>query len=336
MSQPNRELEAAWQWRANRGLIKAQGSLRVFHGSGDGTHELKNVSIDRFEEPSGRAHYWVTQWEASGKPAPLEGIRDFLRERGAESAVALLRPEKGVPSEPRVILGVPPDSKFIAREGRALFKIRFIGSKHPGLFLDHFPLRRWLGESARDLKVLNTFSYTGSLSIAAGLGGASQVTTLDLSQPTILWAEENWALNGLATEKARFIYGDYFEWLPRLKRENKKFDLAILDPPSFSRSKNGTFSTSKDLRKLHALAFAVLKPESFLVTSINSANIAWDEYAEELLGASSDAGVSLQVLSRIDLPETFPTKLENDLDRYLKGWILRISSGKGASHFKRS
>jgi 23S rRNA (cytosine1962-C5)-methyltransferase len=265
VSQLKRELEAAWKWRLNRGLIEVQGSLRVFHGSGDGTHELKNISIDRFEEPSGSAHYWVTEWEASGKAAPLEGIQEFLRERGATSAVALLRPEKGVPSEPRVILGAPPDQKFTAREGRTLFKIRLIGAKHPGLFLDHYPLRRWLGASARDLRVLNTFSYTGSLSIAAGLGGASHVTTLDLSQPTILWAEENWALNGLAPEKARFIYGDYFEWLPRLKRENKKFDLAILDPPSFSRSKNGTFSTSKDLRKLHALIFGVLEPESCVV-----------------------------------------------------------------------
>jgi 23S rRNA G2069 N7-methylase RlmK/C1962 C5-methylase RlmI len=342
------ELQSAWDRRQERGLLAELGSLRVFHGPGEGSGPLANVSIDRFFVSDTVAHYWVTEWESergARQPFPLAVIRDFLASRGAVSAIALLRPEKGIPAEPRSILGTPPEGRFLALEAGIAFRIQLLGARHPGLFLDHFPLRRWLRARSKGLEVLNTFSYTGSLSVAAGLGGAKQVTTLDLSGATTAWAEENWLANGLALERARFIAGDYFEWLPRLKREGRRFDLVITDPPSFSRSKRGMFSTSnsKDLRKLHAAAFSVLNPGGVLVTSINSANVSWERYADEVLAAATEAGLAsadLEVLSRIDLPETFPTRLRNflarDEERYLKGWILRISSGSGASKTSRS
>ncbi|MDR3607903.1 MAG: class I SAM-dependent methyltransferase [Oligoflexia bacterium] len=334
------ELEKAWSWREERGLIEELGSLRVFNGSGEGegAGALSHIAIDRFvERDSSKAHFWVTEWEGAKGETPsalADSIARFLAQKGASSVVALLRPGKGVPAEPRVILGQPPEGKFIAREGKTFFLIRLLGAKHPGLFLDHYPLREWLRARARGLTVLNTFSYTGSLSVASGLGGAAHVTTLDLSSPTIAWAEENWKAHGLPSESARFISGDYFEWLPRLRREGKRFDLVLLDPPSFSRGKapGSTFSTSKDLRKLHSLAFGVLKPDSFLVTSINSANVSWADYGNDVMTAARDAGVELQILSRIDLPDTFPTSMGREAQRYLKGWILRISSGSGASN----
>src|SRR6202041_44691 len=142
--------------------------------------------------------------------------------------------------------------------------------KHPGLFLDHAPLRAWLKENSKGLNVLNTFAYTGSLSVAAGVGGAKKVTTLDLSRPTLEWARENWELNRLAEKNSDFIFGDYFEWIPRLAKKNQLFDCVILDPPSFSRGKKGGFSTTKDLRTLHELALDCVAPEGVLVTSINS------------------------------------------------------------------
>jgi 23S rRNA G2069 N7-methylase RlmK/C1962 C5-methylase RlmI len=258
-------LERAWAWREKRGLFRASECLRVFHGPGEGKGELSRLAVEKFGD-----HYWITLWEKVS-PATLGVIREFLVSRKALSAVTLLRPDKGAPGEPEPLLGEPPNF-FDVSEGAAKFRIRFRSGStplhHPGLFLDHAPLREWLRLKCGGLRVLNTFAYTGSLSVAAGLGGASHVTTLDLSKPIVRWAEENWALNELAADRARFIAGDVFERLPRLARQGEKFDLVILDPPSFSRGVKGAFSTAKDLTRLHELAMAVLDEGGYLVSQV--------------------------------------------------------------------
>jgi len=332
------ELRAAWAWRKERGVLSDLEAIRVFHGPGEGSGELSRIAIDRLGE-----HFWVTEWTAGDKDSSGSSIKKvqleleaFFKEIEARSAVALFRPEKGIPDEPVTLFGKAPEGRFEIQEEGVRFRIQLLGARHPGLFLDHLPLRRWLRARMKGLRVLNTFSYTASLSVAAGLGGAEHVTTLDLSNPILSWAKENWELNGLSQERARFISGDYFEWLPRLKRAGERYDCVILDPPSFSRGNKGTFSTSKDLRKLHAAAFDVLSPNGYLVTSINSANVAREKFESEVFAAARESQLELQVLHRIDLPETFPTRLGNPEQRYLKGLILRISSGSGSSNVSRS
>ncbi len=318
-------LEEAWTWRETRGLLAASEALRIFHGPGEARGAVAaRLAIDRFGD-----HYWITEWE-QGEEAPTAGsdrtrkiVEAFLRMKGAVSAVALSRPTQGVPSVPEVLFGTAPAERFTVSERGARYGIRLLNVRHPGLFLDHAPLRDWLRAHCRDWSVLNCFAYTGSLSVAAALGGAAHVTTLDLAKPVIRWAEENWALNELPAERARFIAGDVFEWLPRLKREGKRFDCVVLDPPSFSHGTKGRFSTTKDLPKLHELALDVLKPGGTLVTSINSANVSWARFEADILAAASARGVSFEVLARIDQPETFPTRLGASTDRYLKGFILR-------------
>lgn len=323
------ELENAWSWREQRGMFEGNGAVRVFHGPGEGSGPLAHFAIDRFADSAGRGeHYWITRWEkAYESRAALESILGFFESKGAASAVALSRPEKGVPEEPQALLGEAPRERFEISELGARYWIQCLGARHPGLFLDHLPLRRWLRERARGWSVLNTFAYTGSLSVAAGLGGASHVTTLDLSNPTVSWAEANWKLNGLEPGSARFISGDVFEWLPRLRREGRRFDCVILDPPSFSRGKKGMFSTSKDLARLHEAAMDVLAEGGILVTSINSAQISWEKYERDVLAAAREKKLRFEVLMKIDLPESFPTRLGaapgGPGDRYLKGWILK-------------
>ena len=317
------ELELAWQRRLLFGSLEGNDAYRVFHGPAEGSGLLQCFAVDRFG-----SHFWVTQWQdrqvnSSALLQAQKQIVDFLKSKGASSVVALGRPEKGVAPVSELWWGKVPESRFTISEQGALFSIQLEGTRHPGLFLDHFPLRRWLRQNVRGLRVLNTFAYTGSLSVAAALGGAAHVTTLDLSKPTIQWAKENMELNGFSSEAYRFISGDVFEWLPRLGREQKSFDCVILDPPSFSHGNQGRFSTSKDLEKLHALALDLLAPEGYLVTSINSANVTWKKYESDLLAAMTQKRAQFQLVTQIDLPETFPTRFGDPLQRYLKGWILR-------------
>ena len=338
------QIRKAWEWRKERGWLDSGDPLRIFHGPGEGSREFADLAIERF----GR-NFWVTVWETQGSGGKKEhlisevvGFFKSLDPQEVESAVLLYRPLHGVPEDAKAVFGTPSEEAFEVSEAGLRYRIRMTGVKHPGLFLDHAPLRQWLMKSSRNWSVLNTFAYTGSLSVAAGAGGAAHVTTLDLSRATIQWAEQNWQANALDSAKARFISGDVFEWLPRLKREGKKFDCVILDPPSFSRGKAGNFSTSKDLKKLHSLAFDVLTPEGVLITSINSANISRSRFSAEVASAARECHRDLQVLFEIGLPETFPTPLSEEA-RYLKGWGLRsvvgipaMSAGRGASNSRHS
>ena len=322
-----KNLESAWKLREETKSFENTEALRIFYGptEGQGRSEIAaNIAIDQY----GR-HAWVTEWESSNgqseskieRKAAINEIVEFLKKKNYQSAVALFRPEKNIPSEPEILFGEPPAERFSVHEGPAKFWIQLRELKHPGLFLDHAPLRKWLHGNMKGLKVLNTFAYTGSLSVAAGLGKASHVTTLDLSKPTIEWARANWSLNGLAEDASDFIYGDYFEWLPKLHRKDRQFDCVILDPPSFSRGKKGNFSTSKDLVALHEHALDVLAPGGFLITSINSANIAKKKYAAEIQAACKSKKMKLEIVREISLPPSFPIPAGEE--PYLKGWVLK-------------
>ena len=217
------------------------------------------------------------------------------------------------------IRGSLDSSRFVVREFGVPYLIQMAGTKHPGLFLDHAPLRGFLKATQGGKRVLNLFAYTGSLSVAAGVSGAASVTTIDLSKATIDWARENWKVAGLPEERGDFIYGDVFEWLPKLGKHGALFDTILCDPPSFSRSKKGTFSTQKDSERLHAGLLPLLAPGGLLVTSINSENYPEKSFALDLSRAAERTGCELRVLSRIDLPPTFPTSLDLK-ERYLKGF----------------
>lgn len=317
-SESTAELARAWASREQSGAFVDTEAVRVFHGPGEGTGALRSWAVDRFGD-----HYWLTEWEgASAGASPVEGIVSFLKSKGAQSVVSLGRPERGVPALPECVFGTPPEGRFVVSEHGARYLVALSDSRHPGLFLDHAPLRAWLRENANGWRVLNTFAYTGSLSVAAALGRASHVTTLDLSKATVQWAEENGELNDIGADRARYIYGDVFEWLPRLGREGRDYECVILDPPSFSRGKKGTFSTAKDLPRLHALALDRVADGGVLITSINSANVSWNRFRDDVERAARERNVKLDVLWEVQMPETFPTRTPEE--HYLKGWAFRV------------
>jgi 23S rRNA (cytosine1962-C5)-methyltransferase len=314
------DLERAWQWRERSGVFSRLPAVRVFHGPGEVTQaEGAGLLIEKFSDG-----YWIFEREGKGrKPASEKTVLEFLRSKSARRAVWLRRPKQGVPEEAECVLGADLEPEVVEENGLR-FEIRYQDTRHPGLFLDHEPLRAWLATHDVGPRVLNLFAYTGSLSIAAAKGGAQSVTTLDLSKPTLDWAKRNWELNGLSGVEPRWFAEDTFRGLQRFAKAGEKFDTIILDPPSFSRDKQGkTFSTAKDLRALHEAVFQVLEPKGgYVVTSINSANRSWEQYAQDVLQAAGRRKV--QVLRRIDAPETFPTFLNEPEERYLKGWILRV------------
>ena len=319
------ECKRALMWRKERGLFRSNEALRVFHGPGEGSGLMRDVAVDCFG-----VHCYVTYWMSDKNRIRKEPdfgriSRFYIDSLGVNSVVVVRRAGAGQMLKPEAVFGTPPLANFEVHEEGAKFLVNLMETQHTGLFLDHVSLRKWLRQRSRDWDVLNTFSYTGSLSVAAGLGGASHVTSVDLSKNAVNWARENWKINGLPEASSTFVVGDVFDWLGRYKKRAKKFDCVILDPPSFSRGESGAFSTMRDLVRLHKMALEVVSDGGVLVTSINSANISRQKYKSDILLAAKQAGIRLEILAHINLPETFPVLLgEESRAAYLKGWCFHV------------
>jgi 23S rRNA (cytosine1962-C5)-methyltransferase len=147
-----------------------------------------------------------------------------------------------------------------------------------GLFLDHRILRDWLTKECKNKKVLNLYCYTGSLSVASAVGGAT-VTSVDLSKTYLDWARNNFELNKLKPDQHRFLNGDTIEVLNHLIEEHEQFDLIVLDPPSFSNSKKMDYDF--DLEEQHPilidLCAKLLAPNGKIYFSNNKKKFKLDE-----------------------------------------------------------
>jgi len=166
---------------------------------------------------------------------------------------------------------------FDLEEGRLKFRIKLEKYIDTGLFLDHRPLRQKLVDITDTKEVLNLFCYTGSLSVASAVGGAT-VTSVDLSNTYLNWAKENFHINDLNTDDHRFIKADVFQYLEK-SSESGKFDIVILDPPTFSQSKSmeSTLDIQRDQRMLVKGCLKLLKPNGILYFSTNLRDFKLDQ-----------------------------------------------------------
>ncbi|MCX6909829.1 MAG: class I SAM-dependent methyltransferase [Verrucomicrobia bacterium] len=228
-------------------------ACRLVSGAADG---FPNAMVDRYGER------FLVQWYAHPNPALREAFRDQkLVERSME---------KQPTGETAT-----PESRFEIVENGLKFLISLDAGYSTGLFLDQREnRRRLLTSDLRGKTVLNTFAYTCAFSVAAARAGAT-VTSLDLSKRYLDWGRDNFRLNDINPEAHDFIYGDCFDWLARLAKKGRSFDVVLLDPPTFSTVKKGRpFSAEKDYAKLVALAEPLVKAGGTLFCSTNARSLS--------------------------------------------------------------
>ncbi len=157
---------------------------------------------------------------------------------------------------------------YPVREGGHRFLVNFTDYLDTGLFLDHRLVRRLVGELARGRRFLNLFGYTGTASVYAAKGGARSTTTVDLSNTYLGWTRRNFAQNGLDERRHELVRADCMTWL---RGQRRRFDLILLDPPTFSNSKglDRPFDVQRDHVDLIRLAVGCLAPDGVLVFSNN-------------------------------------------------------------------
>jgi 23S rRNA (guanine2445-N2)-methyltransferase / 23S rRNA (guanine2069-N7)-methyltransferase len=158
--------------------------------------------------------------------------------------------------------------ELITTEYGAKFKLNLKEYLDTGLFLDHRLTRKLVGEMSKGRKMLNLFAYTGTASVHAALGGATSVTTIDMSNTYINWAKENFALNGLNDNKYEFVQANCLTWI---KRTHDKFDFIFIDPPTFSNSKRmeDSFDVERDHVAMLTDLIKILNPGGEIIFSNN-------------------------------------------------------------------
>ena len=193
-----------------------------------------------------------------------------------------------------------------------------------GFFLDQRENRRMVRDLAKGRgDALNLFSYTGGFSVAAALGGAKHVVSVDVDRDAIALARDVFRENGLDPADHAFATEDAFEILARYKREGRRFDLVVCDPPAFAKSQKAVDSALAGYASLNRAALAVVAPGGLLVTASCSARVSAEQFFDAVKEAAFKAKVDLQVVAETRQPPDHPVSPQFREGRYLKCIVLR-------------
>ena len=311
-------------------------AFRLIHGAADG---WPGWQVERLGD------FLLSQSEAALTAAQSDQLATWLKQLALRGAYhkrldRRVRQSKTEQASPQLVLGEAAPERFTVRENGLAFELSFNEGYSYGLFLDQRDNRRRLltghiaagfplGISPSGFHVLNTFAYTCGLSVAAARAGA-HTTSLDLSKKYLEWGRRNFALNGLDPAAHDFIYGDVFDWLRRLAKKGRQFDAVLLDPPTFSQSKeSGVFRAEKDYGWLVALALPLLKPGGVLFASTNCATLDPEEFLASIAGALGQARCRAVQEHYFPQPPDFPITRQEPA--YLKTvWLRVMPSSSGA------
>jgi 23S rRNA (cytosine1962-C5)-methyltransferase len=309
-------VERALRWRKALGLPGADHAYRIVHGAGDG---LPGFACDVLG-PTAVVYVYGAGLRALGKQL-AEAIVGFAQLRGA---VVKLRARGGADHVEQDIVGARPDDQVIVTEHGVPFEIHPHGGLNHGLFTDMREHRRGLARFVAGARVLNLFSYTGALSVACARAGAATVTSVDTSAGVQAWAAGNFARSGLTDAKRwRFETGDAVRFLQRAARDKERYDVVLIDPPTFSTARGSPWTLDRDYPELIAKACAVIPTDGLLWLAANTHELgSLTKLAQKGLRAASRTGA---VLEQGGLPPEYPTLAAQPHDRYLQVCLLRLS-----------
>lgn len=299
-------------------------ACRLIHGEADG---LPGLTVDKYNDVlvSEVASFGIEQrkdviYSALKKELENHGITiQGLYERNESE----LRKKEGLNQykgwyEP---FGKPQSSIVAIHECGIAYNVNVEEGQKTGFFLDQKYNRLSVRKLSKGKRVLDCCTHTGSFALNAALGGASYVLASDISELALETAKANAKLNQLNVE---FQQADVFEFLPELKESHAKFDLIVLDPPAFTKSRRTFESAYRGYKNINAMAMRLLPRGGYLVTNSCSHFMPEDKFMDMLLDASHEAGVSLKLVEKRNASPDHPVLLGQDESTYLKFVIVQI------------
>ncbi|MCC7537254.1 MAG: class I SAM-dependent rRNA methyltransferase [Deltaproteobacteria bacterium] len=292
-------------------------AYRLLHGEGD---RLPGVVCDVYGEHAVLA--FDGQGASAWRDVVVDGLRPVLDGLGVTSL--LLRIGRGDRRAVTAAYGEVPGDPIEVRERGMRLLVDLVHGQKTGLFLDHRESRRRVREIAGGLRVANLYAYTGGFSVAAGLGGATRVTTVDVAPPAIELARATWMRNELDAERHHAVVADVPKWLGAARVRGDRYGLVIADPPSFAPSETTLPAALDSYRALHAASLALVEPGGIYLAASCSSHVTMAAFEDTLRAGARQAKRVLQVLSRTGAPEDHPRLLGFPEGDYLKVLLTRV------------
>ena len=249
--------------------------------------------------------------------------KDHIEIRGVyERSDAKVRLNEGM-ERVKGFIGQPFDTRVPIEENGVRYIVDVENGQKTGFFLDQKYNRLAVQKLCAGASVLDCFTHTGSFALNAGVAGASHVLGVDASALAVEQARENADLNGLS-DRVEFMCADVFELLPKLEKENKMFDVVILDPPAFTKSRNSVKNAVKGYREINLRGMKLVRPGGFLVTCSCSHFMTYELFTKTIHQAAANVHKRLrQVEFRTQAPD-HPILWSADESYYLKFYIFQV------------
>ena len=315
----------AWEYRKK--VMDDISSCRVIFGEAD---FLPGLVVDKF------ADVLVVESLALGidrfKGMIVGILKELMEEDGIhirgvyERSDAKVREQEGM-ERYKGFIGEPFDTKVEIVENGVRYYVDVRDGQKTGFFLDQKYNRRAVGKLCRGARVLDCFTHTGSFALNAGLCGAAHVTGVDASELGVNQARENAALNGLQ-DRVEFVCADVFDLLPRLEKQGEKYDVVILDPPAFTKSRSSIKKAVKGYREINLRGMKLVKDGGYLATCSCSHFMDYELFTQTVGQAARNVHKRLrQVEFRTQAPD-HPILWGAGDSYYLKFYIFQVCDEK--------
>lgn len=310
-----KRMHAAWDYRKK---VIDTSSCRFVFGEAD---FLPGLIIDKYED------YYVIQSLALGidkyKDIVVKILNEDFGAKGIyERSDVKVRELEGM-EQTKGFLSDPFDTNVQIIENGVKYTVDIENGQKTGFFLDQKDNRKAIQKLCKDADVLDCFTHTGSFALNAGIAGAKSVLGLDISQLAVDEATRNAALNGLS-DTVKFECHNAFDALPQWVREGRKFDVVILDPPAFTKSRSTVNSAARGYKEVNLRGIKLVKPGGFFITCSCSHFMSPELLHDTIANAAKDAHRMLrQVEFRTQAPD-HPILWNSDESYYLKFYIFQV------------
>ncbi|MBU9722384.1 MULTISPECIES: class I SAM-dependent rRNA methyltransferase [Bacillaceae] len=277
-------------------------AFRVFNGEGDG---IGGLTIDYYDG------FYVISWYSQGiytfKEDIIAALKEVVSYKGIYQKKRFSTDGKYI-EEDDFVTGDRGEFPIIVKENGVNFAVYLNEGAMVGFFLDQRDVRKTIRDKyAKGRKVLNTFSYTGAFSVFAALGGATKTTSVDLANRSLGKTIEQFSVNELDYEAHDIKVMDVFKYFKYAEKKGLSFDMMILDPPSFARSKKMTFSVAKDYKNLLKEAIGITSKSGIIVASTNYSGMNMNKFKGFIDAAFKESGEKYELLEEYTLPDDFRT-----------------------------
>lgn len=305
---------------ARRATLAAQtNAVRLIHAESD---QLPGLIVDRY------AGVAVMQILTAGMEPHRDLLASLLMEEAKVATVyersdADVRALEGLEIRNGLLKGAALRGEVEIVENGTHIAVDVAEGHKTGFYLDQRDNRALTQSLARDADVLNCFCYTGGMSVAALLGGAKSVLSVDSSGPALETAKRNVAMNAVDAARAEWWEADVFAALRKLRDMNKSFDLIILDPPKFAPTAHHAEKAARAYKDINLLGFKLLRAGGHLLTFSCSGGISAELFQKIIAGAALDANVDAQIIKHLSGGSDHPVALTFPEGDYLKGLMLQ-------------